>query len=103
MNKTLAKEREAADEGPRAAGTPQDLLAIDSGRGWQPLSTWRRVPTMSRRTHKYEMVGPIVEDSGPYGIDFPKGSKQFEKAAQAALKAIKVPERQTTRDPRQVG
>jgi ABC-type amino acid transport substrate-binding protein len=34
------------------------------------------------------MTGPIV-DTGPYGIDFPKGAKQFEHAAQAALNAIK--------------
>jgi polar amino acid transport system substrate-binding protein len=89
VNKQLAATGKPKLTGIVLPGTPQDLLAIDSGRAVATIIDAASGAYDVKTTHKYQMVGPIVA-SGPYGIDFPKGSTQFETAVQAALNAIKA-------------
>jgi len=89
VNKRLAAAGRPLIKGIVLPGTPQDLLAIDSGRAVATIIDAASGAYDVKTTGKYEMVGPII-DTGPYGIDFPKGAKQFEKAAQAALRALKA-------------
>jgi polar amino acid transport system substrate-binding protein len=88
VDKQLAAQHKPPMHGLVLPGTPQDLLAIDSGRAVATIIDAASGAYDVKTTHSFEMVGPIV-DTGPYGIDFPKGAKQFEHAAQAALNAMK--------------
>ena len=89
QNKILKAAGKPPINGLVLPGTPQDLLAIDSGRAVATIIDAASGAYDVKTTQKYEMVGPIT-DTGPYGIDFPKSATQFEKAAQAALNAIKA-------------
>ncbi len=90
VNKTLQAEGKPLIKGLVLPGTPQDLLAIDSGRAVATIiDAGSGAYDVKTTSGKYGMVGPII-DQGPYGIDFPKGAKQFEKATQAALNALKA-------------
>lgn len=89
VNKQLAAAGKPPMKGLVLPGTPQDLLAIDSGRAVATIIDAASGAYDVKTTHKYEMVGPITE-TGPYGIDFPKHSTQFESAVQSALNAIKA-------------
>jgi polar amino acid transport system substrate-binding protein len=88
VNSQLAAAGKPPIKGLVLPGTPQDLLAIDSGRAVATIIDAASGAYDVKTTHKYEMVGPITA-TGPYGIDFPKGATQFEKAVQAALQKIK--------------
>ncbi len=88
-NKKLTAAGKPLMKGLVLPGTPQDLLAIDSGRAVATIIDAASGAYDVKTTGKYEMVGPITFE-GPYGIDFPKGSTQFESAVQAALNALKA-------------
>jgi len=89
VNKQLAAAGKPPMKGLVLPGTPQDLLAIDSGRAVATIIDAASGAYDVKTTGKYQMVGPITM-TGPYGIDFPKGSKQFETAVQSALNRIKA-------------
>lgn len=87
VNKQLTASGKPGMKGLVLPGTPQDLLAIDSGRAVATIIDAASGAYDVKTTGKYEMVGPITM-TGPYGIDFPKGATQFETAVQAALNAM---------------
>jgi polar amino acid transport system substrate-binding protein len=89
VNKELAAAGKPPMQGLVLPGTPQDLLAIDSGRAVATIIDAASGAYDVKTTGKYEMVGPIVSTSA-YGIVFPKGATQFESAVQAALDALKA-------------
>jgi polar amino acid transport system substrate-binding protein len=89
QNKILQAAGKAPMKGITLPGTPQDLAAIDSGRAVATIIDAASGAYDVKTTGKYLMVGPIT-NTGPYGIDFPKGASQFEAAVQAALNALKA-------------